>query len=178
MGGQGAEGPPLARDAATLTRDSDGVDFTVEVPTPAPGSYLYATSDMVPPGATHPEVLVGDSNNPEVFTLWAFVFNYPELCTDAACDMDDVGDTPAKGGIFQVDGRIAAEDTLSFEGRVRLGQQPSVGSTLENPLGAEIHAGIAAHGKALTGGDLWIQLNSSIGNPTLWWAATFPAPSG
>ena len=119
---------------------------------------------------------MGSSEEAEVFTLWAFVFNYPELCTDSACDMDDVGDTPAKGGIFQVDGRIAAEGTLTLTGRVRLGQPASNGSTLENPLGAEIHAGIAAHGRALSGDDLWIQLNSSIGNPTLWWAATFPAP--
>ncbi len=175
IGGQGGEGQPLATDGAQLTRAADGLRVSAVVPTPTPGSYEYPTGDMVPPWAElHPEVLPGSPEEPEAFTMWVFVFNYPDLCTDDSCDLDDLGqDAPAKGGAFQADGRVADGDELDLAGSVRFGQEPSSGSSLENPLGAEVHIAIAPHGKALSGPGLERQLNGPLGNPTLWWAATF-----
>ena len=43
-------------------------------------------------------------------------------------------------------------------------------------MGAEIHLGVASHGKALTGGDLFRQFNGPMGNPTLWWSTSFLPP--
>lgn len=165
-----------ADNAAALDRSDDGVRVEAEMPTPEPGSYTYPTGDMVPPwAAAHPDVTPGSDSEPETFTLWLIAFNYPEKCTDARCDADDLGaDTEAKGGVFQADGRIAHGSTLAFAGTVRLGQAPHMGASMENPLGAEIHLAVAAHGKALTGTDLWRQLNGPVGNPSLWWVAEFP----
>jgi hypothetical protein len=171
--GQGGSEPPLARKGAELVRSQDGLWISGSVPTPAAGSYEYPTGDMVPPGGSHPDVVVGDVGEPEVFTMWAFVFNYPAKCTDDACDLDDLGDTEAKGGVFQIGARIADDRTLEIDGGVRLGQPALNGSPLENPMDAEVHVAIAPHGKALEGDDLWSQLNGSVGNPTLWWVATF-----
>jgi hypothetical protein len=173
--GQGGEGPLLAESGATLIRSGDGIRVGAIVPTPTPGSYEYPSGDMVPDGsAAHPEVLPGGPDDPEVFTMWAFVFNYPDMCTDESCDVDDLAqDAIAKGGVFQTDGRVADGDDLEFAGSIRLGQVPGTGSPLENPLGAEVHLAIAPHGKMLDGTDGWRQLNGPLGNPTLWWAATF-----
>ena len=64
---------------------------------------------------------------------------------------------------------------MELAGNVVLGQMPATGAPLENPLGSEIHVAVAPHGKALPGQDGWTQLNVPLGNPTLWWAATFPS---
>lgn len=175
IGSQDGDSEPLGADAAVLARAMDGIRVEVVVPTPIPGSYEYPTGDMVPPNAEpHPPVVQGTTDEPEVFTLWFFVFNHPELCTDESCDVDDLDvNAPAKGGVFQADGRIADGDVLDLVGSVRLGQTPSTGSSLENPIGAEIHVAIAPHGKALSGPDLYRQLNGALGNPSLWWAASF-----
>ncbi len=167
---------PYAVDGAVLVRGDDGLRVTAEMPTPEPGSYTYPTGDMTPPWAEpHPDVVPGSNGEPETFTLWLIIFNYPDLCTES-CDADDLGlDTSARGGVFQADGRIAAAATLELSGTVRLGQTASMGSPLENPLGAEIHFAIAPHGRALDGPDLWRQLNGPVGNPSLWWVAEFPA---
>jgi len=165
----------LAEGGARLVRDADGVFARADIPTPAPGSYVYPSSDMTPPwSAPHPDVAPADEDGPEVFTLWLFHFNHPERCTDGACDLDDLGtDTAARGGAVQVDGRITDGDRLVLEGRVRVGQPSADGAVLESPEGAEVHFAIAPHGRALEGSDLWRQLNGPIGNPTLWWTATF-----
>ena len=173
--GQGGEGQSLATSGAQLVRSDDGMRIRAVVPTPIPGSYEYPTGDMIVDGAApHPDVLPGGADTAEVFTMWAFVFNYPDLCTDDACDVDDLDvDAPAKGGVYQTDGRIANGDELELGGSIRLGQMPSTGSSLENPMGAEIHVAIAPHGRALSGADLQRQLNGPLGNPAVWWAATF-----
>lgn len=179
VGGQGGEGEPIAVDGAWIERSADGLRVRSAVRTPSPGSYEYPTGDMVPETAQpHPEVFVGSADDREVFTMWTFVFNRPELCTDGSCDVDDLAaDAPALGGVFQTDGRIASDDDLELVGSVRLGQIPSTGSPLTNPMGAEVHLAIAPHGRSLTGLDLTRQLNGPLGNPTLWWAATFlPSP--
>ena len=121
--GQGGKGEPLATGGAQLDRSVDGLRLEILVPTPIPGSYEYPTGDMVVEGApSHPDVDPGGDDSPEVFTMWAFVFNYPDLCTDETCDFDDIDtDAPAKGGIFQTDGRIAAGNELNLAGSVRPG---------------------------------------------------------
>lgn len=176
VGSQGTEADPVSLDGASLERATDGLRARIEMPTPTPGSYEYPTADMIPPGAPeHPEVLVGGPGEPETFTLWIFVFNRPDRCTDACNDDDLAPDADAEGGVYQGDGRIADGDRLVLGGGVRVGQEPLRGSPLVNPLGAEVHLAIAPHGKALEGRDLRRQLNGPIGNPMLWWGAPFPA---
>lgn len=172
---QGASESILAVDGAALVRSEDGIQVREAVPTPPPGSYEYPVSAMVPPWATpHPEVFQGSADEPEAFTLWLIAFNNPHLCTDGVCDADDLlPDAAAEGGVYQVDGRVAGESEIEFAGGVRLGQEPLTGAPLDNPLGAEVHVFMAPHGKALTGPDLWRQLNGPVGNPALWWAAVF-----
>ncbi len=175
VGEQGAPGSVYEDDGARLRRRAEGVAVEVVVPTPAPGSYDYPTHDMIPPWVEeHPPVAPGASDAPEIFTLWLIAFNDPARCTDARCDADDLdADAPARGGVYQVDGRIGDDDVLRFAGNVRLGQQQLTGSPLDDPFGAEIHLAIAPHGRALTGVDRSRQLNSPVGNPTLWWPAQF-----
>jgi hypothetical protein len=175
FGGQGCEGPLLAESGASLIRSGDGIRVSANTPIPMPGTYEYPSADMVPDGSpAHPEVLPGGPDEPEVFTMWAFVYNYPDTCTDDTCDVDDSAqDAMAAGGVFQADGRVADGERLEFDGSVRLGQEPGTGSALVNPLGAEVHLAIAAHNKMLDGSDGWRQLNGPLGNPTLWWAASF-----
>jgi hypothetical protein len=77
QGGMGV----YAYDGASMVRQANGLKISISVPTPTPGEYTYA------PGTWE--------GHPEVFTLWAFVFNYPSLC-DGPCDGNDLGDTPAR----------------------------------------------------------------------------------
>lgn len=170
---QGGEGPVHGVDDARLLRRLDGLVASIDTVTPQPGSYEYPTADMAPPASPHPAIAPGGEGAPETFTLWLFVFNNPDLCTDD-CDDDDLGaDTPAQGGVFQVDGRVADSDRLVMTGSVRVGQESARGATLLRPTSAEVHLAIAPHGRALGGEDLWRQLNGPVGNPTLWWAASF-----
>jgi hypothetical protein len=175
MSRQGGTGSTLDENEARLTRRTDGLVAAVDARTPVPGSYEYPVADMIPTWADpHPRVAAGASDAPEVFTVWLFVFNAPELCTDGTCDLDDLGaDAAASGGSYQLDGLIADGEKMAFFGHIRLGENPLNGAPLTNPAGAEVHVAIAAHGRALPGADGWRQLNGPVGNPTLWWAATF-----
>jgi len=175
VAGQGGEGANLASDGARLTRRPDGLFAELDLPLPEPGSYAYPTADMVPPWAgPQPSVSPGASDAPEVFTVWAVVFNNRSLCTDGQCDSDDIGaDVPARGGVYQLDGRVADGDQLRFVGNIRLGQEPLFGAPLADPHQAEVHLFMAPHGRALSGADGWRQLNGPVGNPSLWWAAQF-----
>lgn len=163
-------GGVYAEQAATLDRSSTSLKVQWHIPTPEPGSYSYPTPDMVPPGAPlHPPIEAG---RPEVFTLWAFVFDHPEGCTDP-CDFDDLGDTSAHGSVYQLDGTIAHGARISMSNGIDVGDAPIVGLGLENPLGAEVHVAMAPHGKAREGAELKQQLGSSVGTPAHWWAAIF-----
>lgn len=172
---QGGGEPAVASEGARLTRNPDGLRIGASIPTPEPGSYEYPSGDMTPPWApAHPEVRPGGPGEPEVFTLWLFVFNHPDLCTDGSCDLDDLSaDADAKGGSYQLDGRIADGDVLDLAGAVRVGQPSMNGAVLEDPFGAEVHVAVAPHGRAHDDTNRWAQLNGPVGNPTLWWAATF-----
>ena len=173
--GQGPDDSTFAPDGARMFRRADGLSFSVDVPTPAPSTYEYPTADQHPPWAeSHPPVSPGSDAAPEVFTLWVFIFNDPMQCTNGQCDLDDLGaDTAARGGSYQVDGRIADGDRIRFEGGVRLGQTPSNGSRLDAPETAEVHLAIAPHGRVRDGVDRWRQLNGPLGDPSLWWSASF-----
>ena len=169
--GQGGEGISQ-RNGARLVRSDHSIEVRWKLPAPAPGTYAYPTADSVPPGAPpHPEVVPG---SPEVFTLWAFVFDHPGDCTDP-CDFDDIGDTPARGSIYQLDGTVAHHRKITMGGKVRLGQAPAVGLGLSNPTGAEVHVAMAPHGMVVDV-QLGRQLNGAIGGPPEWFPAIFLAP--
>jgi len=166
--GQGGEGV-AAEDGAKLKRHNQRIRVIYRVPTPEPGSYNYPTADMVPPGNEHPEVVPG---YPEVFTLWGFIFNYPELC-DGPCDSNDIGDTPAQGGVYQLGARVAVGERVIVSTKVLVGDTPFGGVPLQNPRGAEVHVAMAPHGQAQCGDELLQQLGGPIGNPSFWWPALF-----
>ena len=161
-------GDTYRSNGAKLSRTDHSIEVKWKVPTPEPGSYTYPD-----PAPTHPPIGPG---NPEVFTLWMFVFDHPELCSDGVCDGNDIGATPARGSVYQLDGEIARKNKLKMGGKVRLGQAPAAGLGVSNPLGAEVHVAMAPHGQAADGDGLVTQLNTPAGSPPLWFAAIFLAP--
>jgi hypothetical protein len=92
--GQGAGGPVVAQDGATLQRSDSGLSAKLSMPTPEPGTYLYPPAQTKPPAPfTFPAAVPG---HPEAYSLWVFVFNYPALCS-VPCDSNDLGAaTPAR----------------------------------------------------------------------------------
>jgi hypothetical protein len=164
--GQSAAGPVVSAGGASLIRTANGIKVAVKLPTPAPFSYNYPAS-----GAFQPTVIMGA---PEVFTGWVFVFNYPDLCSDP-CDSNDLGlSAPALGGAYNFGGHPLSGGTLRMAGHVSVGETPfgATHAPLENPLGAEIHLAIAPHG-TLQPELMPSQINTPIGDPTLWWLAFF-----
>ena len=156
-----------AANGAQLVRQPSGVRLSLTMPTPEPGTYVYA------PGRTN----VGQ---PEVFTLWAFIFNYPDKCV-GPCDGNDLGvATAAKGGVYNVCGHPASGNMLSIAGRIAVGEHPlntPAGiptAPLESPGTAEIHLAVAPHG-ALDPSLLPDDFHLPTGSPTCgcWWVAFF-----
>ena len=165
VNGQGGA-PLVAEDGATLMRVPNGITLSLEMPTPVPGTYAYP-----PPNAFQDRVEVG---HPEVFTGWAFIFNYPAMC-NGPCDSDDIGpDKPAKGGAYNFSGHVAGGPQLTLAGHVSVGQTAfsPAHAILENPAGAEVHIAIAPHGKLLPD-QLPNQVKMPIGSPDFWWSAVF-----
>lgn len=154
-------GGVYAADGASLVRQANGLQVKMTVPTPTPGGYVYA------PGFE-------DVGPPEVFTLWAFVFNYPNLCSDGVCGIDDVGNTPARGGVYNVGGHVAAGRSLTIAGRVGVGEAALGGAALESPGTAEVHVALAPHG-ALGSAQLPTEFRTPAGSPVCgcWWVAIF-----
>lgn len=164
--GQSATGPVVSEEGASLIRTANGITVAVKMPTPTPFAYNYP-----PPSAFQPTVLMGA---PEAFTGWAFVFNYPDLCSDP-CDSNDLGvNAPALGGAYNFAGHIVAGGTLRMAGHVSVGETPfgATHAPLENPLGAEIHLAIAPHG-TLQPDLMPTQINTPIGSAPFWWLAFF-----
>ncbi len=124
-----------AVNGASIVRQPDGLQARLSMPTPEPGTYSY-------PAGTAP-------GHPEVFTLWIFVFNNPELCT-MPCGPDDLGvDKPARGGAYNGGGHVVSGNTLSIAGRIGVGETPFDHPTitmapLESPATATVHLAIAA----------------------------------
>ncbi|HSF87624.1 MAG TPA: hypothetical protein VLG28_18435 [Acidimicrobiia bacterium] len=152
-----------AKDAVSVVRQPNSLQVKASVPTPQPGTYVYA------PGTV--------AGSPEVFTLWAFVFNYPDLC-DGPCDGNDLGlGAEALGGAYNVGGHVAgAGGQLTITGHINVGDPAGapppifVGAPLESPSTAEIHVALAPHG-ALDPSTLPGELSMPVGNPGCgcWW---------
>jgi hypothetical protein len=167
--GQGGVGV-ANEDGAELQRFDDRVQVRFSVATPEPNTYSYPTADMVPPGASHPEIVPG---YPEVFTLWAFVFNYPEECTDGACDFDDIGHPDSQGGVYRLDAALGTRGTITMVGTVGVGQAAAAGLPLVNPHGAEVHVAMAPHGMLVSGPEGHLQTRVAVGGVAHWWPAIF-----
>lgn len=150
-------GGVYAAGGAMLLRQPDGIRVSVTMPTPQPGTYTY------PAGRAE--------GQPEVFTLWVFVFNHPELCS-SPCDMDDLGDTPAKGGVYNGGGHVASGASMTIAGRIGVGEPPFGAWPLESPETAEIHLAVAPHGE-LNPSTLPVEFHSPAGAPPFWWVAIF-----
>ena len=145
---------------SSVARQPNGLRIGMSVPTPAPGTYVY------PAGAV--------AGHPEVFTLWAFVFNYPENCTDP-CNGDDLGfATGANGGVYNVGGHAVSGAALTIAGRIGVGEQPVAFAPLESPETAEIHVALAPHG-VLDPTTLPGEFRSPAGSPVCgcWWVSIF-----
>jgi hypothetical protein len=163
--GQSNAGPVVSANGATLIRAKNGITISLGMPTPMAGTYNY------PPGAV--------PGHPEAFTGWAFVFNYPDMCT-GPCDGNDIGaGTAAQGGVYNIAGHVSGGGNLQMVGHVSTGATPFGGANhapLQNPRGAEVHVAIAPHG-LLDPNIMPGQIKTPIGDPTFWWLAFFiPAP--
>ena len=156
-----------APNGAHVVRQPNGLRLSITMPTPQPNSYVYPPN---PPGIV--------AGHPEVFTLWAFVFNHPESCTDGVCNGDDLGaGADAKGSVYNVAGHVASGRSLTLAGRLAVGQPalapPGVDPTpLTNPEGAEIHLAVTSHG-ALDASTLPGEFRTPTGSPACgcWWVA-------
>lgn len=165
--GQGAAGPLVADDGATLQRSDSGISAKLQMPTPEPGTYLYPPAQTTP--IAFPAAVPG---HPEAYSLWMFVFNYPALCS-APCDSNDVGaTTPARGGAFNAGGHIVGGPNLSLDGHVSMNTEPFRGSMLLEPRTAEVHLAVAPHGEVRPE-LLPDQISKPIGSPPFWWIAVF-----
>lgn len=160
-----AGGGVYTADGATVVRQTRGLRISMRVPTPEPGTYFY------PPGT--------EAGHPEVFTLWAFVFNFPELCSEP-CGSDDLGaDAPARGSVYNIGGHVVSGNFLTIAGRVGVGEPalapPGVTPTpLVNPSGAVIHVALTSHG-VLDPSTLPTEFRIPTGSPPFWWVAIFDA---
>lgn len=178
----------LVAGNTSIDRSEDGVHLHLDLITPEAGSYTYPE--------TIPE---GKRFQPEVFTGWAFVFNYPELCeTPYECGANDFNET-VKAGVYNFGGTTnslaqegggeirlnpATDGFVRISGDILAGQEqrpdlPPGGTTfpLENPMGAEIHAAIAPHGQ-FDAQTIAEEIYNPTGNPGCgcWWVAVFDAP--
>jgi hypothetical protein len=162
---QGAVGISVyAPDGAKMVRQADGIRLSVKMPTPEPGSYVY-------PAGTEP-------GHPEVFTLWAFIFNHPENCSDG-CGPDDMTNPAVEFGAYNIAGHVNAGSTLNLAGRVGVGDPAGappgiVAHNLSNLAGAEVHLAVTSHG-ALDPSTLPGEFTSPTGNGACgcWWVALF-----
>ena len=154
-----------APDGARLARQANGIGVSVQMPAPESGTYVY-------PAGTEP-------GQPEVFTLWAFVFNHPDLCSDGICDMDDTTDPAVGFGAYNAAGHVNAGATLNLSGRIGVGE-PAGGppgttmAPLSNPAGAEVHLAVTAHG-GMDPASLPTEFRVPTGSPACgcWWVAIF-----
>ncbi len=147
-----------AEDGAILVRQPGGIAAGMRVPTPASGSYDYPAGRV--------------AGHPEIFTVWAFVFNFPALC-DGPCDGNDIGATLAQGGAYNIGGHaVGAGLYLDISGRIGVGDTPFSGVPLINPEGAEVHVALAPHG-ALNPETLPTEFRSPTGPGAFWWVGVF-----
>ena len=172
-----------------LTRHEDRIEFEIRMDTPDPGTYIY-------PDTVEPERMAP----PEVFTAWAFVFNYPEHCeasdSEDLCGATDFSDE-VQGGVYGIAGHVTSIDheggsfildrgtggEMVLRGEIAVGDRQwpelppeEITYPLSNPLGAEVHVAIAPHGQ-VDPATVAEELYSPAGNPGCgcWWVAFFAA---
>jgi hypothetical protein len=129
-----------------------------------PGEYLY-------PDGT-------GSGHPEVFTLWMFVFDYPEHC-DGPCGPDDMTNPAVEFGVYNPAGHGTAGSSLTLAGRAGVGDTAGappgiVPHDLSNPAGAEVHLAVSSHGQldpATLPGEF--RRPTGSGACGCWWVAIF-----
>jgi hypothetical protein len=174
---QAAEGGGLwAEDGATLRRTPNGIQVKIQMPTPAPDTYTYPEPD----GET-----AAAPGHPEVFTLWAFVFNHPEKCVAGphecgAADLGllmDEGENPSGLAVFGVAGHPVGGPNLTLSGGISTSHDPfmPIFAPLTNPDGAEVHLAVAPHG-GLDPELMPEQATTPAGTPAMWWTAVFLSP--
>ncbi len=139
IGGTG----PIPNSASILIRNENGIAYTI-------------STTMLQPSSP--------------YTNWYAIFNHPEFCSDPGCGGKDLpppfgtGDPRVEGSLVWATGRVVdANGQGNFSGHLGVGKAaaPGVvpaGDGLLNPLGAEIHIAVRAHGPALTGAALQAQL--------------------
>lgn len=154
-----------APDGAQLVRQANGIAVSVTMPAPQPGDYVYPAG--IEPG------------QPEVFTMWAFVFNHPENCSDGICGPDDVSDPAVGFGAYNAAGHVNAGATLNLSGRIGVGEPAggppgSAVTDLSNPTGAEVHLAVTSHG-GLDPSTLPVEFRIPTGDGGCgcWWVAIF-----
>lgn len=173
--GQGLENPmTVMEDGATLRRHDSGLSFSIRMPTPASGTYDY-------PG---PSPFQGEGampGHPEAFSLWVFVFNFPNQCEDndgdvePGCGPADFSAGRGDATVFSGGGHVVGGDHLQIGGRVRVNSEPFLDERppLLEPETAAVHLAIAPHG-ALQPDVMPNQISTPIGNPNdHWWFAVF-----
>ena len=180
----------LRAEDARLTRLEDRVVVEITMPTPIPGTYVY-------PASVSPSRYA----SPEVFTLWAFVFNQPEACVSSPepphCGPDDFTDV-VRSGIYGVAGHLTSVDhsggafeldrgtdeRMILRGQIVVADPPRANMppdspvfALDNPMGAEVHLAVAPHGQ-VEPASLATEIYNPAGDPTCgcWWVAFFAAP--
>jgi len=113
----------------------------------------------------------------QAMTLWFIVFNYPDLCSDGECGVNDLGDTPAQGDFHYASGQVIDDDgNASYRGRLRVGDlsgsgliemacpvTQDCGIPLMKPESALVILALHSHGPALEGEELVEQLTTFSG---------------
>ena len=176
--GQGPGGPVVSPDGASLIRTKNGITASINMPTPAPGSYSYPPPNPFQTVAPVP-------GTPEVFTGWLFFFNDPENClVPNGCIPPPPGApapndfTEGRGGVYNFSGHaISGRGSLNLVGHISVGEKQFGGPhALDNPAGAEIHLAVAPHG-LLVPALMPQQINTPVGSPPFWWLALLKAPT-
>ena len=143
-------GDPLA-GASTLTRMADGVSMTFETSGLQDGAY----------------------------SVWWVIYNDPDDCSDADCNLDDVlpppGNSAAKVSVLWATGGMVGDDGVgsfraSLDANSPLGQVAwGVEQGLMNPRDAVIHLVLQSHGPAVPGsvGEQITRFNGGCPGPGL-----------
>lgn len=160
--GQGptATGAVVAADGATIRRTPNSIAIRLAMPTPVPGEYTY------PPEPGPDDPWTNEEGPPEVFSLWAAVWNDPQTG-----DVDPVN-WGAWDGAFHVAGHVVDGPVLNLSGALSTTTEPFVGDALDTPDGAGLLLAVAPHG-ALDPERLPDALQTPAGSPAIWWYAVF-----
>lgn len=149
--GQGFEGATVSGAEANIFRtQNNGFFVDLSKPAPQPGSYDYPEN--------------AEQGDPEVFTLWIFVFNDPD---------SDQFDAAYLGSAYVADD---LNQNIELNGHITQGTAPFTGEgTLEDAMNAYIRLTVAPHGQ-LDADKLPGQLTTPSGGPDYWWIAEFESP--